>query len=133
MATLALMDIEVRRNAFGRQIASFETELPIPALGDKPFPAIFIRAPLILSTGSGVEILARLDSGNIVAARQGSKLAITFHPELGSDLRLHGYFLEIVAGYQLTGGENTQSGNKKTSRKVSYTSLLKTSPDGSLG
>ncbi len=116
--TLALMDIEVRRNAFGRQVASFETELAMPSLGDKPFPAIFIRAPLILSTGSGVEILARLTDGTITAARQGNKLAITFHPELGSDLRLHGYFLEIVAGYQLTGGEDTQRGNKKLSRKA---------------
>ncbi len=118
MATLALMDIEVRRNAFGRQVASFETELTMPALGDKPFPAIFIRAPLILSTSPEVEILARLDSGTIVAARQGSKLAITFHPELGSDLRLHRYFLEIVTSHQLTGGEGIQSGTKKTNREV---------------
>ncbi len=125
VSPLALMDIEVRRNAFGRQVASFETELTIPALGDKPFPAIFIRAPLIFSTGSGVEILARLDSGTIVAARQGSKLAITFHPELGSDLRLHSYFLEIVAGYQLTGEEGTQRGNKKTSRKSTLYQSIK--------
>ncbi len=99
METLALMDMEVRRNAFGRQVASFETELQIPALGDKPFPAIFIRAPFILSTGPEVEILGRLDSGTIVAARQGNRLAIAFHPELSSDLRLHNYFLEIVAGH----------------------------------
>ncbi len=118
MATLALMDIEVRRNAFGRQVASFETELAMPALGDKPFPAIFIRAPLILSTGPEVETLARLDSGTIAAARQGNKLAITFHPELVSDLRLHGYFLEIVADYQLTGGDSINSEAKKLSRKA---------------
>lgn len=116
--TLALMDIEVRRNAFGRQVASFETELAMPTLGEELFPAIFIRAPFILSTGSGVEILARLTDGTITAARQGSKLAITFHPELGSDLRLHRYFLEIVAGHRLTGGKDTRKGNEKTSRKA---------------
>lgn len=103
MAPLALMDIEVRRNAFGRQVASFETELAMPPLGEEPFPAVFIRAPLISSTGPEVEILARLDSGTIVAARQGSKLAIAFHPELSNDLRLHRYFLEIVTSHQLAG------------------------------
>jgi 5'-phosphate synthase pdxT subunit len=118
VSPLALMDIEVRRNAFGRQVASFETELPIPALGDKPFPAIFIRAPLILGTSPEVEILARLPDGTIVAARQGSKLAIAFHPELGSDLRLHGYFLEIVTGHQLTVQDGIHSEVKKLSRKA---------------
>ena len=118
METLALMDMEVRRNAFGRQVASFETELIVPALGEKPFPAVFIRAPLILGTGPEVEILARLYSGTIVAARQDSKLAIAFHPELGSDLRLHRYFLEIVASHQLTGRDSIQSGTNKTNREV---------------
>ena len=117
METLAIMDMEVRRNAFGRQVASFETELAMPALGDKPFPAIFIRAPLISSASPMVEILARLTNGAIIAARQNSKLAIAFHPELSSDLRLHRYFLEIVTSYQLTGGEDTQRGNKKISQK----------------
>jgi 5'-phosphate synthase pdxT subunit len=97
VSPLALIDMEVRRNAFGRQVASFETELPVPALGRKPFPAIFIRAPIILSTGPEVEILARLDGGTIVAARQGNRLAIAFHPELSSDSRLHNYFLKIIA------------------------------------
>jgi 5'-phosphate synthase pdxT subunit len=118
METLALMDIEVRRNAFGRQVASFETELTMPALGEKPFPAVFIRAPLILGTGPEVEILARLADGTIVAARQDTNLAIAFHPELGSDLRLHGYFLEIVANYQLTGRDGIQSEAKKINRKA---------------
>jgi 5'-phosphate synthase pdxT subunit len=118
VSPLALMDIEVRRNAFGRQVASFETELTMPALGEKPFAAIFIRAPMILDTGPEVEILARLDSGTIVAARQDSKLAIAFHPELGSDLRLHRYFLEMVTSHQLTGREGIQSEAKKISRKA---------------
>ncbi len=118
VSPLGFMDIEVRRNAFGRQVASFETELIIPTLGEKPFAAIFIRAPLILSTGPEVEILARLDSGTIVAVRQDSKLAIAFHPELGSDLRLHSYFLEIVAAHKLIAQDGIQSGTNKTNRKA---------------
>jgi 5'-phosphate synthase pdxT subunit len=90
----------------------------MPALGEKPFPAVFIRAPLILGTGPEVEILARLADGTIVAARQDTNLAIAFHPELGSDLRLHGYFLEIVASYQLTGRDGIQSEAKKINRKA---------------
>jgi 5'-phosphate synthase pdxT subunit len=97
METLAVMDLEVRRNAFGRQIDSFETELPIPVLGDKPFPAVFIRAPLIERAGPEVEVMARLPSGAAVATRQGKLLATSFHPELTSDFRLHSYFLKTVA------------------------------------
>jgi 5'-phosphate synthase pdxT subunit len=95
-APLGFMDITVRRNAFGRQVDSFETNLKIPALGDEPFPGIFIRAPLIEEVGSGVEVLARLDNGTIVAARQGKLLTAAFHPELTSDLRFHQYFLGMV-------------------------------------
>lgn len=94
---LGLMDITVRRNAFGRQRESFETELTIPVLGEKPFPGVFIRAPLIERANSRVEILARLADGTGVAARQGRLLASAFHPELTDDLRFHQYFLNIVA------------------------------------
>jgi len=97
MPTLAVMDITVRRNAFGRQVDSFETELEMPALGGEPFPAVFIRAPIIESAEPPVEILARLPDGTIVAARQGKLLVTAFHPELSHDLRIHRYFLEIVA------------------------------------
>ena len=97
---IGVMDLTVRRNAFGRQVDSFETELKIPALGEKPFPGIFIRAPLIEQAGSEVEILARLANGNIVAARQGNLLAAAFHPELTNDLRFHQYFLDIVTDHQ---------------------------------
>jgi 5'-phosphate synthase pdxT subunit len=100
VAPLGLMDITVRRNAFGRQIDSFETELDIPVLGEKPFPAVFIRAPLIERANSSVEILARLSDGTIVAARQGKLLVSAFHPELTDDLRFHRYFLDIVRGNQ---------------------------------
>jgi 5'-phosphate synthase pdxT subunit len=96
MDTLALMDIVVRRNAFERQIDSFETELPIPALGDKPFPGIFIRAPIIEEAGPQVEILAELPNGTAIAARQGKLLVSAFHPELSPDLRFHSYFSKIV-------------------------------------
>ena len=94
---LGLMDITVRRNAFGRQKDSFETELTIPALGEKPFPGIFIRAPIIERANSTVEILTRLADGTGVAVRQGRLLATAFHPELTDDLRFHQYFLDIAA------------------------------------
>jgi len=97
MDTLAVMDMEVRRNAFGRQTDSFEAKLAMPVLGQEPVPAIFIRAPRILSTGPKVEVLARLAGGGIVAARQGTLLAVAFHPELSSDPRLHRYFLKTFA------------------------------------
>ena len=97
METLALMDIEVRRNAFGRQVDSFETRLPVPALGHEPFSAVFIRAPVVERTDPQVEILAKLPDGVVVAARQGKLVATAFHPELTDDLRLHSYFVKIVA------------------------------------
>ena len=97
---LGIMKITVRRNAFGRQKESFETELSIPVLGEKPFPGVFIRAPIIEHANSGVEILARLTDGSSVAARQDKLLASAFHPELTDDLRFHQYFLDIVAGHQ---------------------------------
>ena len=92
------MDIRVKRNAFGRQVDSFETELKVPALGEVPFPAVFIRAPIIENCEKGVEVLALLENNTIVAARQGKMLATAFHPELTNDLRFHQYFLDIVAG-----------------------------------
>jgi len=97
---LGLMDIVVRRNAFGRQLQSFVEEIDIPALGNgqAPFPAVFIRAPWIERVGPGVEILARLPEGPIVAARQGNLVATAFHPELTADRRFHRYFLAMVCG-----------------------------------
>ena len=94
---LGLMDITVRRNAFGRQKDSFEAELAIPVLGEKPFLGIFIRAPLIEQVNGKVEVLTKLGDGTIVAARQGKLLAAAFHPELTDDLRFHQYFLDIAA------------------------------------
>jgi len=96
METLGLMDTKVRRNAFGRQIDSFEADLEIPAVGQKPFHAVFIRAPIIVQAEPGVEILARLPDGSIVAARQDQLLASTFHPEFTDDLRFHSYFLSMI-------------------------------------
>ena len=84
--SLGLMDIEVKRNAFGRQVDSFETDLEIPALGDGLFHAVFIRAPLIEKANPGVEILARLPEGTTVAVRQGNLIGCAFHPELVNQL-----------------------------------------------
>ncbi|MFN8523380.1 MAG: pyridoxal 5'-phosphate synthase glutaminase subunit PdxT [Chloroflexota bacterium] len=93
---LAAMDIKVERNAFGRQLQSFEADIAIPALGQPPFRAIFIRAPAIRAVGPAGEILARLADGTIVAARQGRLLVSCFHPELSGDDRYHRLFLETV-------------------------------------
>ena len=95
---LGAMDIEVRRNAFGRQVDSFEADLEIPAIGEPRFHGVFIRAPSIQRAGDGVAVLARLPDGSGVAARQGHMLALAFHPELTDDLRLHSYFLSMVNG-----------------------------------
>jgi 5'-phosphate synthase pdxT subunit len=94
---LGLMDIKVKRNAFGRQRESFETELIIPVLGEEPYPAVFIRAPLIEQCGRSVEVLAKLNDGRIVAARQDKLLVTAFHPELTRDLRFHRYFLDMAS------------------------------------
>ena len=93
-----VMDIKVNRNAFGRQVDSFEAEISIPAIGKKPIVGVFIRAPLIESVGKEVEVLARLSDGTIVAARQGKLLVCSFHPELTDDTRFHQYFLDMVRG-----------------------------------
>ncbi len=98
-SVLGLMDISVERNAFGRQLNSFEIDLDIPALpaaDPNPFHAVFIRAPAIVRAGTGVEVLARLPDGTIVAARQKNFLATCFHPELTADDRLHRLFLDMV-------------------------------------
>jgi 5'-phosphate synthase pdxT subunit len=98
---LELMDIVVERNAFGRQVDSFEVDLNVPALANvdkenKPYHAVFIRAPLIESVNGKVEILAKLANGKIVAAREGRLLATAFHPELTLDDRFHQLFMEMA-------------------------------------
>jgi len=96
--SLGLMDITVRRNAFGRQLESFENELNVPVLGEKQFPGVFIRAPLIEQVNGTAEVLAKLADGTIVAVREDKMLALAFHPELTDDPRFHQYFLELVSG-----------------------------------
>lgn len=94
---LGEMDITVERNAFGRQLDSFEEDLFIPVLGPEPFHAVFIRAPSITCVGDGAQELARLHDGTVVAAQQGTLLATAFHPELSSDTRMHEYFIAMCA------------------------------------
>ncbi len=94
------LDVTVRRNAFGRQVDSFESDLDIPALGERPFRAVFIRAPQVDAVGARVEILARVRGagadGTIVAVRQGHVMATAFHPELTGDHRIHEMFVDCV-------------------------------------
>jgi 5'-phosphate synthase pdxT subunit len=97
---LEVMDIEVKRNAFGRQVDSFEADLSIPVLGDNLFHAVFIRAPFIEKAEPQVKVLAKLPDGVIVAAQQGRLLVTSFHPELTDDVRFHKYFLKLAADYR---------------------------------
>ena len=94
-----LIDVTVARNAFGRQLDSFETDLEMPILGDRPVHAIFIRAPIIERVGPGVEVLARLPDQRIVAVRQRNVLAISFHPELAGETRIHRLLATMAADY----------------------------------
>tara|TARA_B100001123_G_scaffold189755_1_gene216615 strand:- start:1656 stop:2237 length:582 start_codon:yes stop_codon:yes gene_type:complete len=93
---LGLMDIKVSRNAFGRQVDSFEAALDIPVIGEEKFHAVFIRAPIVDHVEKTVTVLGRLDDSTIVAVKQNSLLATSFHPELTKDYRLHKYFLEFI-------------------------------------
>lgn len=95
---LGIMDMVVERNAFGRQVDSFEDDIEILGIEGGPVHAVFIRAPVIAGVGSGVEILSRLRDGRIVAVRNGHLIATAFHPELTDDYRMHKYFLGVVAG-----------------------------------
>lgn len=96
--TFGGLDVTVRRNAFGSQVDSFETDLAVPVLGEPPVHAVFIRAPLVEQTGPEVERIAMLDDGRVVAVRQGPLLATAFHPEVTGEHRFHRLFLESVRG-----------------------------------
>ena len=95
---LGIMDIGVQRNAFGRQVDSFEQTLEISVLGADPYHAIFIRAPVIIRVGQEVEVLSSLEDRRPVAVQQGNLLATSFHPELTTDYRFHEYFLSLAGG-----------------------------------
>jgi 5'-phosphate synthase pdxT subunit len=94
---LPLLDVTVERNAFGRQLDSFETELPVPLLGDTPVHAVFIRAPVIQRAGPDVDVLARLPDGRIVAVRERNVIATSFHPELAGETRFHRLVVMLAA------------------------------------
>ena len=93
---LGLIDIGVRRNAFGRQVDSFEQDLEIPGFGNPRFHAVFIRAPVVIRVGKEVDVLASLPGGQPVAVQQGNLLATAFHPELTRDVRFHRHFLDLL-------------------------------------
>jgi len=97
---LPLLDVTVERNAFGRQLDSFEAELAVPVLGDRLVHAVFIRAPIIERTGPGVDVLARLEDGRIVAVRERNVLATSFHPELAGETRFHRLLATMAAEHE---------------------------------
>ncbi|MCW4384316.1 pyridoxal 5'-phosphate synthase glutaminase subunit PdxT [Salinibacterium sp. SYSU T00001] len=93
------IDVAVRRNAFGSQADSFESDIAVPELGDPPVHAVFIRAPVVTEVGKGVTVLGSLDDGRVVAVRQGNLMGTSFHPEVTDDHRFHARFLELVRGW----------------------------------
>jgi pyridoxal 5'-phosphate synthase pdxT subunit len=110
-----LLDVTVERNAFGRQLDSFETELPMPILGDRPVHAVFIRAPVIERVGPGVEVLARLPDGRVVAVRQRNVIALSFHPELAGETRIHRLVATMASEYAEPGEGRALAGNEPRS------------------
>ena len=98
LVPMDLIDLDVRRNAFGSQIDSFEADLPVPAIGDPPFHAVFIRAPWIERMGPDVELISSLNDGTPVAAREENVMVTSFHPELTEDTRFHNMFLQMGQG-----------------------------------
>jgi len=102
--TFGGLDVTVRRNAFGSQVDSFEVDLDVPAIGRPPVHAVFIRAPLVEEAGTGVERLATLIDGRVVAVRQGSLLGTSFHPEVTGEHRFHALFLDMVRDRDRRGG-----------------------------
>ncbi len=96
---LPLLDIAVKRNAFGRQSESFEADINVPVLGDRPVHAIFIRAPIVERVGPGVDVLAQLDDGRVVAVRRGAVIATAFHPELAGETRFHRLVATMAAAF----------------------------------
>jgi pyridoxal 5'-phosphate synthase pdxT subunit len=112
---LPLLDVTVERNAFGRQLDSFETELPVPLLGDTPVHAVFIRAPVIERVGDDVDVLARLDDGRVVAVRQRNVIATSFHPELAGETRFH-RLVAAMASEHADPGEGTGRRHHPTRR-----------------
>lgn len=125
--TLGLIDITARRNAFGRQVRSFETDLDVEAMSGRPVPAVFIRAPWVERLGPGVEALASYQ-GHVVAARQGRVLVCAFHPELTSDVRWHGLFVRLArecsAGDSATGDGIVAPGEQQIGEVVPHVRAL---------
>jgi pyridoxal 5'-phosphate synthase pdxT subunit len=120
------LDISVRRNAFGRQVDSFEADIPISKLGDESFHAVFIRAPIVEEVDEGVDVLARLDDGRVVAVRQGFVVGTAFHPEMTSDSRFHQYFLDLVAERKKTGGSGQR---ERQNAAVSNGQMIRSTQD----
>lgn len=99
-AVLPLLDVTVKRNAFGRQLDSFEAQIDVPILGDRPVHGVFIRAPIVERVGDEVDVLARLEDGSVVAVRHRNVMATAFHPELSGDARFHRLLTTMAGAYE---------------------------------
>jgi 5'-phosphate synthase pdxT subunit len=127
---LPLLDVTVQRNAFGRQLESFEGELNVPVLGDQPVHGVFIRAPIVDRTGPGVDVLATLDDGRIVAVRERNIIATAFHPELAGETRFH-RLLATMASEHDDPGEG--SGRRRHPTRRSSAGGAPGAPGGAIG
>jgi 5'-phosphate synthase pdxT subunit len=116
---LPLLDVTVRRNAFGRQLDSFEGELVVPIVGDQPVHAVFIRAPIVERVGPGVDVLARLEDGRIVAVRERNIVATAFHPELAGEPRFHRLIATMAAEHD-DPGEGSGRRHHPTARRAGH-------------
>ena len=121
---LPLLDISVKRNAFGRQLESFEAEVSVPVLGDRPVHAVFIRAPIVERVGPGVDVIARLDDGRVVAVRKGNVIATAFHPELAGETRFHRLVATMAAEFAEPGRGQRPAATSGASKSVTVTPRL---------
>lgn len=106
--SLGGIDVDVRRNAFGAQVDSFEVGVSAPSIADTPLAAAFIRAPVVERVGPGVEVLAQLDDGRVVGVRQGNAVGISFHPEVEGETRVHEFFVRLVAEHVASAGRSAR-------------------------
>src|SRR5688500_13705639 len=129
---LPLLDISVKRNAFGRQLDSFEADFAVPVLGDTPVHGVFIRAPIVERVGDGVDVLAELEDGRVVAVRRGSVIATAFHPELAGETRFHRLVATMAAEFAEP-GEGSGRRRHPVRREAAIAAAIEAAPEAGRG